>query len=150
MVRDLIAHPTDEMEKPLEDCGNKEIVPEPPRLDTFMLDVDGGVVSSEKDESVLDFSIPETGQLEFFLGYPHQSIADVSCAGGSPNDWFLEMRDGKRVRLPVEIALPIPPLMVDLSTEKLMLTSFSVGLSYVVRIIFGVNERLVGSGCYGD
>ena len=42
VVRDLIAHATDQMEKPLEDCGNKEIVPEPPRLGTFMLDVDRG------------------------------------------------------------------------------------------------------------
>lgn len=106
-------------------------------------------MSSEKDESILDFSNPEAGQLEFFSGYQNQSIANVSCARGSPNDWFLEMRDEKRVRLLVEIPLPIPHSRLIRPQRKLMLTACSVGLSLVVRIFFGVNERPVGSGCYG-
>jgi hypothetical protein len=58
---------------------------------------------------------PEMGKLAVYLNKSDQPVGEVARAWGSAQEWFLEMRDGKRLRLSVEVLMP--PTIPELHTK---------------------------------
>jgi hypothetical protein len=51
-----------------------------------------------------------------------QGIGEVNRTWGSPRDWFIELRDGRRLRIPVDLKAPVPdsPHEDDAIAKKLV------------------------------
>lgn len=59
---------------------------------------------------------PEMGRLEVCFDNSNQLVGEVARAWGSAQEWFLELKDGKRLRLPVEVTLP--PTISEMGTKE--------------------------------